>query len=138
MNSQTALDQQTPADPQAPSDQQAPNDRQAPSDQQAPGTQALKDNEALLAELGTSQESVDALVDELRSLDAKLEALAAERNQHRLLHQVCDALGELDKLGAARLFWGTADGVKTGEAQLGRVRERVTAFESRVGELETR
>jgi len=98
--------------------------------------QALKDQQALLAELGTSQESVDALVGELRALDAQLEALATERNQHRLLHQVCDALGELGKLGGAQLFWGTAEAVTTGEDQLGRVRERVTAFESRLGELE--
>ena len=111
-------------------------DQRRPEDQQAPNDQALKDQQALLAELGTSQESVDALVGELRALDAQLEALATERNQHRLLHQVCDALGELGKLGGAQLFWGTAQAVTTGEDQLGRVRERVTAFESRVGELE--
>src|SRR6266403_1459309 len=92
--------------------------------------------QTLVAELGTSQESIDALVGELRALDAQLEALATERNQHRLLHQVCDALGELGKLGGAQLFWGTAAAVTTGEDQLGRVRERVSAFESRVGELE--
>ena len=123
MNSETAQDQ-------------ALEDQRRPQDQQAPNDQALKDQQALIAELGTSQESVDALVGELRSLDAQLEALATERNQHRLLHQVCDALGELGKLGGAQLFWGTAEAVTTGEDQLGRVRERVSAFESRVGELE--
>src|SRR6266481_819064 len=117
-------------------EQQTLEDQRTPEDQQAPNNEALKDQGALLAELGTSQESVDALVGELRSLDAQLEALAGERNQHRLLHQVCDALGELGKLGGAQLFWGTAQAVTTGEDQLGRVRERVTAFESRVGELE--
>jgi len=122
MNSETAQDQI--------------EDQRRPQDQQAPNDQALKDQQALLAELGTSQESVDALVGELRAFDAQLEALATERNQHRLLHQVCDALGELGKLGGAQLFWGTAQAVTTGEDQLGRVRERVTAFESRVGELE--
>jgi hypothetical protein len=122
MNSETAQDQV--------------EDQRRPQDQLAPNDQALKDQQALLAELGTSQESVDALVGELRAFDAQLEALATERNQHRLLHQVCDALGELGKLGGAQLFWGTAQAVTTGEDQLGRVRERVTAFESRVGELE--
>jgi hypothetical protein len=122
MNSQTAEDQV--------------EDQRRPQDQQAPNDQALKDQQALVAELGASQESVDALVGELRALDAQLEALATERNQHRLLHQVCDALAELGKLEGAQLFWGTAEAVATGEDQLGRVRERVTAFESRVGELE--
>jgi len=119
-------------------EQQTLEDQRTPEDQHAPNNEALKDQGALLAELGTSQESVDALVGELRSLDAQLEALAGERNQHRLLHQVCDALGELGKLGGAQLFWGTAQATKSGEEQLGRVRERVAAFESRVGELEAR
>src|SRR5882762_9702958 len=101
MDSETAQNQQTLEDQRRPQDQQAPND------------QALKDQEALLAELGTSQESVDALVGELRALDAQLEALATERNQHRLLHQVCDALGELVKLGGVQWFWGIAQVVTT-------------------------
>lgn len=126
MDSETAQDQQTLEDQRTPQDQHVPND------------EALKDQQALLAELGTSQESLDALVGELRSLNAQLEALATERNQHRLLHQVCDALGELGKLGGAQLFWGTPQAVTAGEDQLGRVRERVSAFESRVGELEAR
>jgi hypothetical protein len=126
MDSETARDQPTLEDQRTPQDQQAPNG------------EALKDQQALIAELGTSQESVDALVGELRALDAQLEALATERNQHRLLHQVCDALGELDQLGGAQLFWGTPEAVTTGEHQLGRVRERVVAFESRVGEIEAR
>ena len=109
---------------------------QHPQDQQAPNDEALKDQEALITALGTSQESVDALVSALRAVDAQLEALATDRTQHRLLHQVCDALGELGQLGGAQLFWGTAEAVTTGEVQLGRVRERVTAFESRVGEME--
>jgi hypothetical protein len=109
-----------------------------PQNPDAPSGEALKDQEALIAQLGTSQDSIDALVGELRSLDAQLEALTTERKQHRLLHQVCDALDELGELRGAQLFWGTAEAVTTGEVQLGRVRERVVAFESRVGELETR
>jgi hypothetical protein len=126
MNSEIAQDQQTLEDQRTPGDEPPPNE------------EAVKHQQVLVAELGTSQESVDALVEGLRALDAQLEALASERNQHRLLHQVCDALGELGKLGGAQLFWGTAQALSTGEAQLGRVRERVTAFESRVGELEAR
>jgi len=138
MNSEIAQDQQTLEGQQTLEDQQTPEDQRTPRDQQPPNDAALMHQRALVAELGTSQESVDALVDQLRALDAQLEALAGERNQHRLLHQVCDALDELGKLGGAQLFWGTAEAVSSGEDQLGRVRERVTAFESRVGELEAR
>jgi hypothetical protein len=125
-------------DPETAQDQQTLEGQRSPQDQQTPHGEALKDQQALIAELGTSQESVDALVGELRAIDAQLEALTTERNQHRLLHQVCDALGELDQLGGAQLFWGTPEAVATGEHQLGRVRERVVAFESRVGEIEAR
>src|SRR5258707_10661775 len=124
MNSETAQAQQTLEDQRTPQDHHVPNN------------EAVQDQQALVEELGTSQESIDALVGELRALDAQLEALATERNQRRLLHQVCDALDELGKLGGVQLFWGTAAAVTTGEDQLGRVRERVAAFESRVGELE--
>ena len=126
MHSETAPDQQTLAAPRTPQDPQAPTD------------EAVKDQDALVAELGTQQESIDALVGNLRSLDAQLEALTTERNQHRLMHQVCDALDELSELGGAQLFWGTAEAVTTSVSQLGRVRERVVAFETRVGELEAR
>jgi len=126
MNSETAQDYQTLESQHTPCNPQAPNDA------------AMKDQEALIAALGTSQEYIDALVGALRALSAQLEALATERNQHRLLHQVCDALGELGQLGGAQLFWGTAEAVTTGEVQLGRVRERVAAFESQVAELEAR
>jgi len=124
MGPETAQDQQTLEEPRTPQAQPTPNG------------ETHKDQETLIAQLGTSQESIDTLVGELRALDAQLEALATERNQHRLLHQVCDALGELGQLGGGQLFWGTAEAVTTGEFQLGRVRERVAAFESRVGELE--
>ena len=129
MSAQTAKDQV--ANDAAGEEPQSP-------DGAASEERASRDQEALLAHLGTSQESVDALVEELRALDGQLAALAGERHQHRLLHQACDALGELGKLGAAQLFWGTRDAVSAGEGQLGRVRERVTAFESRIGELEAR
>jgi hypothetical protein len=125
-------------DSQLAADRQTLEDQRAPADPQAPGEPAPKAQQALLAELGSTQESIDALVEELRKFDAKLEALTTERQQHRLLHQACDALGELGKLGGARLFWGTNEAVAGGEDQLRRVRERVTAFEARIAELEAR
>ena len=137
MTSDTAQAQQTLDDQRPPKDEKAPDGR-ASNDQHAPSAEALKEQEALIAELGASQASIDALVGELRSLDAQLEALSPERKQHRLMHQVCDALDELDELGGAQLFWGTREAATTGELQLGRVRERVIAFEGRVGELEAR
>jgi hypothetical protein len=131
------MDPETAPGPETLELERTPQDHEAP-DNEASDAAAPKDQDALITQLGTSQQSIDALVGELQAFDAQLEALATERNQHRLLHQVCDALGELRSLGGAQLFWGTAEAVATGEDQLGRVRERVTAFEVRVGELEAR
>jgi hypothetical protein len=117
---------------------QTPQEQRTPQDPPETNPQAEKDQEALIAALGTQQESIDALVGALRSLDGQLEALTTERNQHRLLHTVCDALDELSTLKGAQLFWGTPEAVASGAHQLGRVRERVVAFETRVSELEAR
>jgi hypothetical protein len=136
MNSKTATDQQKLET--APTAEDRPVPAEHASDRRATDEKAPKDQDALLAALGTSQDSVDALVGELRALDAQLEALSGERNQHRLLHEVCDRLGELGKLGAAQLFWGNREAAAKGEDQLDRVRERVSAFEKRVGEMEAR
>jgi hypothetical protein len=105
---------------------------------QEPHDEARKDQHALIAELGMAQGAIDALVGELRARDAQLEALATERKQHRLLHQVCDALSELESLGGSQLFWGTPEAVRSGEEQLGRVREHLIAFEGRIAEIEAR
>ncbi|MBS0395685.1 MAG: AgmX/PglI C-terminal domain-containing protein [Proteobacteria bacterium] len=91
-----------------------------------------------MAELGRAQASVEALVGELRGLDAELEALAPERHRHRLAHQACDALDELGQLGGAELFWGDPPAAAAGREQLQRVRERVGAFEQGVAGLEAR
>ena len=123
MDSETMQDQQTPENLPTPPEQH---------------DEPRKDQQALIAELGMSQGAIDALVGELRARDAQLESLATERNQHRLLHQACDALGELEKLGGSQLFWGTPEAVKTGENQLGRVREHLIVFEGRIGEIEAR
>src|SRR5215472_10395458 len=80
MDSEIAQEQQTLEDPRTPQ-QLKPPDERAPDEQSAPGAEAVKDQQALIAELGTSQESLDALVGELRSFDAQLEALTPERNQ---------------------------------------------------------
>ena len=125
MDSETAPDEQTLAE-------------QRTQDPEASYGGSPKNHEALIEQLGTQQESIDVLVGELRTLDAQLEALTTERNQHRLMHQVCDSLEELSELGGAQLFWGTPEAVTTGVHQLGRVRERVVAFETRVGEIEGR
>ena len=95
-----------------------------------------QDQERLLAELAEARARLDALVQDLRTVDRELEDLTTDRRQHRLLHDVCGALDELRELGGAALFWGERTGA--GEGQLERVRSLVAGFEKRVGEIEDR
>ena len=70
---------------------------------------------------------------DLRAVDDELDGLSTERQQYRLLHEVCGALEELSELGAAGLFWGerAADGgddhVRLVRGRVGRLREAARA-----------
>lgn len=94
--------------------------------------------EALRAQLAQARERLDALVQDLRGLDAELEGLSTERRQFRVLHQVCSGLEELSGLGASPLFWGERTGAAEGDAHVRLVRGRVDAFEKQLTELEDR
>ena len=96
------------------------------------------DQQSLITQLGSANGTVDSLVRELRTLEAEIGALAIERQQHRLLHQLCDCLGELGSLGGAELFWGSGAAATQGVQQLERVRARVAEFEARIASLEAR
>ena len=89
-------------------------------------------NEAgLQAELSRASATLDGHARSLHTIDAELEELSAERHQYRLLEEICGALGELDELGAARLFWGDHESRDAADAQLRVARGRVRAFEKR-------
>jgi hypothetical protein len=80
---------------------------------------------------------LDGLVRDLGAIDDELEGLAAEREQYRLLAEVCGSLERLDELGATELFWGqNADGAA--RDHLGRVWDRVKAFRGGLEEIEER
>jgi hypothetical protein len=96
----------------------------------------VQDQHTLIAQLAQVRGKVDALVGDLRAVDGELDCLATERKQHRVLHDLCASLDELNALGAADLFWGDDVAVAAGETQVRRVRSRVELFEKRIGGLE--
>jgi hypothetical protein len=97
-----------------------------------------QDQQALLAQLELARQQLDRLVADLRGVDAELEALATEREQYRVVNEVCGALDRLRQLGGAELFWGDRSAANQGDAQLMRVRSRVEGFEKQIGEIEER
>jgi hypothetical protein len=97
-----------------------------------------QDDMKLRLELREARERLDALVADLRSVDAELEGLSTERRQHELLQGVCVALEELDGLGGADLFWRGRSGDADAGAHLDVVRGRIEGFEKGWSEIEER
>jgi len=99
---------------------------------------AVLDEQALRRQHSLSREKLDGLAEKLRGIDAELDGLSGEKQQHRLLSDACGALEQLGTLGGAELFWtGCATGEEGGH-QLRLVRGRVDAFQKRLGEIEER
>jgi hypothetical protein len=101
-------------------------------------TVAPTDERTLREQLAKARERLEGLVAKVRAVDGELEALAGEREQHRLLRDVCASLGRLEELGGARLFWGDR-AVDTEVAQ--RIRyawSQIDSFEKRLSEIQER
>jgi hypothetical protein len=95
-----------------------------------------QDQQLLLAQLERVHERISAHERDLREVDAELDELATERQQHQLLRDACGAIEKLAEQGAASLFWGGGIGEAQGAAHLRTVLVRVDEFERRVGEIE--
>src|SRR5262245_15893949 len=98
-------------------------------------TQDAVTMQELQERLAEAREKLEGLVGELRATDARLEGLATDRKQHRLLQDACAALEELGQTGGAKLFWGTS-AASTNDEHLRTVRSRVESFQKRIGEIE--
>ena len=96
-----------------------------------------QDSQALVPQLAEAREKLDGLVRDLRAADAEIEALSAERKQHRFLSDACGALEALRETGGAELFWGERASA-AGDEYMRRARGRVEAFQKQLGGIEHR
>jgi hypothetical protein len=99
-------------------------------------TQDTHDQQALQAQLEQSRGRLDALLRDLHVIDSELEGLSDEREQYRLLQEVCGGLEKLSALGGAGLFWDGESGVGNGDYHVRIVRDRIAEFGLRLGEIE--
>ena len=89
-------------------------------------------HQPLLAEIGVAQEHIDGLGHELSAVDAELDALAAQREQYRLLEEACTTLESLAALGAGQAFWGSHADQDAAAGHLREVRARLAGFAGQV------
>jgi hypothetical protein len=94
--------------------------------------------QALAAELAQSRQVLDALTVDLRAVDHELESFATEREQHRVLLDLCSSLDKLGDIGGASLFWGEGADKQASADHVRRVRARVDEFNQRIGKVEDR
>ena len=95
------------------------------------------DEKTLREQLALEREKLDGLVAKLRGVDGELDALAGERQKHKLLHEACGALEALAELGGNRLFWGGRADAEAAQ-HIREVRSRMDGFEKQLGEIEDR
>jgi hypothetical protein len=99
---------------------------------------ASLDEQKLLAQLERARAKLDGLVRKLRAVEGELADLSGERQQHRVLHEVCGGLERLNELGGASLFWGEGAVEREVANRILAARGRVDVFEKRIGEIEQR
>ena len=90
--------------------------------------------QSLHAQIAHANEKIVAMEKKLHAMDELLASLLEQREQHRLLDEICAPLENLSKSGAAELF-RTATGYEP-EKQLQQVREAVSRFQKNITALE--
>ena len=88
--------------------------------------------------IAQGEKKLAALMDERRSIDAEIDALSGQREQHELLDSICGSLDRLAELGAAEIFWGDRLNAGDWQGHLAEVRETSAGFVATIQEVEDR
>ena len=96
------------------------------------------EEQALRDQIGEARQKLAGLEQDLEVVDGALESLASERQQHELLAEICGSLEELDRIGAARMFWGHGSDPARAAEHLKKVREHVAKFNSHIAGIDAR
>jgi hypothetical protein len=91
---------------------------------------------AINRELNDAYDDLVSAEDEQKKLDSELQQLLVERNRYTLLSEISDRLDQLQKLGAANMFWGEGFDQEQARQQTQRARNLVVNFDNRVNELQ--
>jgi len=96
------------------------------------------EEQALLDQIDAEQEKLADLEESLRAAIGELQTLASEREKYELLDAVTGSLEQLERLGAADLFWRDTLPGEARSTHLAEVRRQAKAFCDRVAGIEER
>jgi hypothetical protein len=92
----------------------------------------------LKAQIEQSERDLAELGEQLRLVDAELEALRQEKAQIDLVSTACNSLQQLDEQGAAELFWGEHSDPAGRQTQLRHAQQKIAEFQVGLAEVEDR
>lgn len=96
------------------------------------------DEQSLREQVEQSNRTLEGLQRELRGVDGELEALAQQHPQYELLDSICHSLTELDKLGAAELFWNASSSDADQAERIAYARNHADRYSREIARVESR
>lgn len=96
----------------------------------------MADEQSIRKEFEKSERVVEGLKNDLSAVDGELAELAQRKQKYDLVSNVCRSLDELEKLGAAELFWSPQDGQDVRAGHLQYARSKIEAFNAEVARVE--
>ncbi|HQS59775.1 MAG: hypothetical protein B7Y56_15670 [Gallionellales bacterium 35-53-114] len=99
-------------------------------------TSTLQQEQSIQGQIARINENIAGLEKKLGVLDDELASHANQRQQYKLLSDICSSLDQLNGMGASDLFWGSEATGYDPEKQLQRVRSVVSEFEQKIDVIE--
>ncbi len=94
------------------------------------------EEQTLSARVDEAREKIASLEKKRRAVEKELEGMSGQREQYRLLDQVCASLDKLEEMGAASLFWG--ERAQAGASYLTHARSAILSFNEKLATVEQR
>lgn len=101
-------------------------------------TEFSAEEQSLRQEFEQSEGVLEGLEEDLREIDAELEALAKQNHKYELLSQICRSLEELDNLGAAKLFWNEHSAADDQVVRLRYAQKKIDRFGEEIAGVQER
>ena len=89
----------------------------------------------LSTQIEQTRQKHDALLAELRVVDAEVETFADDRQRFDALRDVCGSLDKLQDLNAGELFWDGVANTQNAAKHLERVRKRIALFDDDIKDI---